>query len=118
VLSGTVLLIAMTPLLDGIFGLLLLFQLVRSWLEGVVQPVILSVQARAVGRGSGPAPDRSAAQLDPDPACHGCRLRSLGHRRELFHFRRIHPAVVRTAGADHPSQSGAPTRGPRPMSTT
>jgi MFS family permease len=52
-LSGTVLsivLIAATPLLGGIFGLLVLFQLVRGWLEGVIQPVILSVQARAVGR--------------------------------------------------------------------
>ncbi len=52
-LTGTVLailLIAMTPLLGGIFALLLLFQIVRGWLEGVIQPVILSVQARAVGR--------------------------------------------------------------------
>jgi MFS family permease len=52
-LSGTVLailLIAATPLLSGIFGLLLLFQIARGWLEGVIQPVILSVQARAVGR--------------------------------------------------------------------
>lgn len=52
-LSGTVLsilLIAATPLLGGIFALLLLFQLARGWLEGVIQPVILSVQARAVGR--------------------------------------------------------------------
>jgi len=52
-LSGTVisiLLIAVTPLLGGIFGLLLLFQVGRGWLEGVIQPVILSVQARAVGR--------------------------------------------------------------------
>jgi MFS family permease len=52
-LSGTVLsilLIAMTPLLGGIFALLLLAQAVRGWLEGVIQPVILSVQARAVGR--------------------------------------------------------------------
>ncbi len=52
-LSGTVLsilLIAATPLLGGIFGLLVLFQLARGWLEGVIQPVILSVQARAVGR--------------------------------------------------------------------
>jgi MFS family permease len=52
-LSGTVfsiLLIAATPLLGGIFLLLLLFQLARGWLEGVIQPVILSVQARAVGR--------------------------------------------------------------------
>jgi len=52
-LSGTVLsilLIATTPLLGGIFALLLLSQTVRGWLEGVIQPVILSVQARAVGR--------------------------------------------------------------------
>jgi MFS family permease len=52
-LSGTVLsilLIAATPLLGGIFVLLLLSQLVRGWLEGVIQPVILSVQARSVGR--------------------------------------------------------------------
>jgi MFS family permease len=52
-LSGTVLsilLIAATPLLRSIFALLLLFQIARGWLEGVIQPVILSVQARAVGR--------------------------------------------------------------------
>jgi MFS family permease len=52
-LSGTalsILLIAMTPLVGGIFVLLLLFQIVRGWLEGVIQPVVLSVQARAVGR--------------------------------------------------------------------
>src|ERR1700724_986226 len=52
-LSGTalaILLIAMTPILDGVFALLLLFQIARGWLEGVIQPVVLSVQARAVGR--------------------------------------------------------------------
>lgn len=52
-LSGTalaILLIAATPLLGGIFALLLLFQVARGWLEGVIQPVVLSVQARAVGR--------------------------------------------------------------------
>jgi MFS family permease len=52
-LSGTVLsilLITATPLLGGIFTLLLVSQAVRGWLEGVIQPVILSVQARAVGR--------------------------------------------------------------------
>jgi MFS family permease len=51
-LSGTVfsiLLIAATPLLGGVFLLLLVFQVARGWLEGVIQPVILSVQARAVG---------------------------------------------------------------------
>ena len=52
-LGGTalsILLIAMTPLLGGIFALLLLFQVIRGWLEGVIQPLVLSVQARAVGR--------------------------------------------------------------------
>jgi len=52
-LSGTalsILLIAMTPLLGGIFAFLLLFQVIRGWLEGVIQPLVLSVQARAVGR--------------------------------------------------------------------
>jgi MFS family permease len=52
-LSGTalsILLIAMTLVLGGIFVLLLLFQLARGWLEGVIQPLVLSVQARAVGR--------------------------------------------------------------------
>jgi fucose permease len=46
----SILLIAATPLLGGLFSLLLLFQIARGWLEGVIQPVILSVQARAVGR--------------------------------------------------------------------
>lgn len=52
-LGGTalsILLIAITPLLGGIFAFLLLFQVARGWLEGVIQPVVLSVQARAVGR--------------------------------------------------------------------
>ena len=52
-LSGTaasILLIASTPLLGGILALLLLFQVARGWLEGVIQPVVLSVQARAAGR--------------------------------------------------------------------
>jgi MFS family permease len=52
-LSGTalsILLIAITPLLGGLFVFLLLAQVVRGWLEGVIQPLVLSVQARAVGR--------------------------------------------------------------------
>jgi MFS family permease len=52
-LSGTaisILLIALTPLLGGILALLLLFQVMRGWLEGVIQPLVLSVQARAAGR--------------------------------------------------------------------
>jgi MFS family permease len=52
-LSGTVLsivLICVTPFLGGIFVLLLLAQAARGWLQGVVQPVMFSVQAKAVGR--------------------------------------------------------------------
>jgi MFS family permease len=52
-LGGTVLsilLITITPVLGGILALLLVCQALRGWLEGVIQPVILSVQARAVGR--------------------------------------------------------------------
>src|SRR6266404_554497 len=52
-LSGTVLsilLICGTPLLGGIFVLLLLAQIGRGWLQGVVQPMMFSVQAKAVDR--------------------------------------------------------------------
>ena len=52
-LSGTVLSIAFicaTPFLGGIFVLLLLAQFGRGWLQGVVQPMMFSVQAKAVGR--------------------------------------------------------------------
>jgi MFS family permease len=52
-LTGTVLsilLICVTPFLGGIFALLLLAQIARGWLQGVVQPMIFSVQAKAVGR--------------------------------------------------------------------
>jgi MFS family permease len=52
-LSGTVLsiaLICVTPFLGGIFVLLLLAQAARGWLQGVVQPMMFSAQAKAVGR--------------------------------------------------------------------
>jgi MFS family permease len=52
-LSGTVLsifLICATPFLGGIFALLLAAQVARGWLQGVVQPMMFSVQAKAVGR--------------------------------------------------------------------
>jgi len=51
-LSGTVasiLLICVTPILGGIFALLLAAQAARGWLQGVVQPMMFSVQAKAVG---------------------------------------------------------------------
>src|SRR5437016_5155201 len=52
-LSGTVLsilLICATPFLGGILALLLMAQIARGWLQGVVQPMMFSVQAKAVGR--------------------------------------------------------------------
>jgi MFS family permease len=51
-LSGTVfsiLLICATPFTGGIFVLLLVAQALRGWLQGVVQPMMFSVQAKAVG---------------------------------------------------------------------
>src|SRR5258708_34923243 len=52
-LSGTVasiLLICVTPFLGGIFALLLAAQVARGWLPGRVQPMMFSVQAKAVGK--------------------------------------------------------------------
>jgi MFS family permease len=51
-LSGTVVsivLICMTPFLGGVYALLLVAQIARGWLQGVVQPMMFSVQAKAVG---------------------------------------------------------------------
>jgi MFS family permease len=51
-LSGTVisiLVICVTPFLGGIYALLLAAQIIRGWLSGVVQPMMFSVQAKAVG---------------------------------------------------------------------
>jgi MFS family permease len=51
-LSGTVLsilLICVTPFTGGIFALLFAAQALRGWLQGVVQPMMFSVQAKAVG---------------------------------------------------------------------
>jgi MFS family permease len=51
-LSGTVisiLLICVTPFTGGIFALLFAAQASRGWLQGLVQPMMFSVQAKAVG---------------------------------------------------------------------
>ena len=51
-LSGTVLsilLICGTPFFGGIFALLFIAQASRGWLQGIVQPIMFSVQAKAVG---------------------------------------------------------------------
>ena len=50
-LNGTVLsilLIAATPLLGGLFGLLLLFQVARGWLEGVIQQYVTDDRTRNI----------------------------------------------------------------------
>ncbi len=109
-LSGTVLsilLIAMTPLLGGIFALLLLSQVIRGWLEGVIQPVILSVQSRAVGRhqqGAVVGLRQTGQRLTSIviPPLMGGNRRPLGCERKLFHSRRIDAAVVRPARTAHP----------------
>lgn len=52
-LSGTVISIAViciTPFLGGIYALLVAANVVRGWLQGVVQPMMFSTQAKAVGR--------------------------------------------------------------------
>jgi fucose permease len=51
-LSGTIISIAViciTPFLGGVYALLLAANVVRGWLQGVVQPMMFSVQAKAVG---------------------------------------------------------------------
>jgi MFS family permease len=51
-MSGTVfsiVLICVTPFLGGIYLLLLIANVARGWLQGVVQPMMFSVQAKAVG---------------------------------------------------------------------
>ena len=51
-LSGTVIsivVICVTPFLGGVYALLMVAQIVRGWLQGVVQPMMFSVQAKAVG---------------------------------------------------------------------
>ncbi len=48
--SLAIALIAATPLLGGVFALLLLAQAVRGALQGVIQPILFSAQAKAVGR--------------------------------------------------------------------
>lgn len=51
-LSGTVLsilLVCCTPFLGGVFVLLFAAQFGRGWLQGVVQPMMFSMQAKAVG---------------------------------------------------------------------
>jgi MFS family permease len=51
-LSGTmssILLICATPFTGGMFTMLFVAQALRGWLQGIVQPMMFSVQAKAVG---------------------------------------------------------------------
>ena len=47
--AAAIFFICITPLLGGIFIILLLAQIVRGLLQGVIQPVMFSVQTKAVG---------------------------------------------------------------------
>ena len=61
-LSGTVLsilLICITPFIGGAFALLFAAQAAHGWLQGVVQPMMFSVQAKAVGPHRQVAPSHS-----------------------------------------------------------
>lgn len=49
-IAFSLLLIAITPMIAGIFILLVLAQLVRGLVQGVAQPVMFSIQAKSVGR--------------------------------------------------------------------
>lgn len=45
----SIVLICITPFTGGIFALLFAAQASRGWLQGIVQPMMFSVQAKAVG---------------------------------------------------------------------
>lgn len=47
--AAAIFFISITPLLGGIFALLLLAQIIRGLLQGITQPVMFSVQSKAVG---------------------------------------------------------------------
>ena len=48
--AAAIALIAVTPLLGGVIALLLVAQVARGLLQGINQPVVFSVQAKAVPR--------------------------------------------------------------------
>ncbi len=108
-LSGTVasiLFICATPFLGGIFLLLLLAQIGRGWLQGLVQPMMFSVQAKAVGRyrqGSVVGLRQTANRLSSIviPPIMGVDRRLVGHDREFCRARRRAAADLRADRADH-----------------
>ena len=110
-LTGTVaaiVLIRVTPFLGGIHALLLA-QAGRGWLQRVVQPMMFSVQTKAVGkyrqgRGARAAPDDEPARLDRDPAADGRDRRSAECDRELRDPRRGIVAVVHPDRPLHPAE--------------
>jgi len=109
-LTGTVLsvlLISVTPFIGAVFTLLLVAQALRGWLQGVVQPVMFSVQAKAVGRyrqgsvvGLRQTMNRLAAIVIP-PAM-GAIADQWGAGSELCHPRGCPADAVRAGRADHP----------------
>jgi MFS family permease len=117
-LSGTalsILLIAMTPVLGGIVAFLLLSQVIRGWLEGVIQPLVLSVQARAVSRHQQGAvvglrqTGQRLTSIAVPPIMGGIADR-WGVTRKLLCSRRAHVAAVRAARAHRPPRRAASIR--------
>ena len=115
-LSGTVasiLFICATPFLGGVFLLLLLAQIGRGWLQGVVQPMMFSVQAKAVGRyrqGSVVGLRQTANRLSSIviPPIMGVDCRLVGHDREFCRARRRAAADLRADRADHAPRRAGP----------
>ena len=111
-LSGTVLsilLICATPFTGGIFALLFVAQGLRGWLQGVVQPMMFSVQAKAVGphrQGSvvGLRQTMNPPGGNRNPAGNGCHCRSLGRTSELCHSWRHFDCTVRPRYLDYPAR--------------
>jgi hypothetical protein len=110
-LSGTVLsilLICVTPFTGGLFALLFVAQALRGWLQGVVQPMMFSVQAKAVGPyrqgsvvGLRQTMNRLAAIVIAGVGRH---RRPLGCRPELCHSRCLFDCAVRASHFDHPTR--------------
>jgi len=109
-LSGTaisILLIALTPLLGGVLAMLLLFLVMRGWLEGR-DPAFGVVRTRArrrpssAGRCRRSSPNGPAVHVDRGSADNGHYRRPLGRQREFPSHWRIYAAALHLGGTDHP----------------
>ena len=108
-LSGTIVSIAVicvTPFLGGVYALLLAANVVRGWLQGVVQPMMFSVQAKAVGPyrqgavvGLRQTINRLAAIVIPPVM--GVIADAWGATSSFCDPRRVSRADVRAGGARH-----------------